>query len=274
MKPVLTISAAAILLAGCGAAFAKISPEQAKTLPPPASQKIDFGKEIKPILESSCIKCHGRGRTKGDLSIENRDTLLKGGENGPAIIPGKSAGSYLIELVAGFDPDKVMPQKGKRLTPEQVGLLRAWIDQGATWDANVNFAKPPPVNLVARKPELPAARGGATHPIDRVLQPYYEAHGIHPAKPVGDRVFVRRVYLDAIGLPPPPAELRDFLADQRPDKRERLVKRLLADNRRYAEHWLTFWNDALRNDYRGTGYIDGGRKQITGWLYSALATNM
>src|SRR6266540_490042 len=130
MKPVLTISAAAILVAGCGSAFAKISPEQAKTLPPPASHKIDFGKEIKPILESSCIKCHGRGRMKGDLSIENRQTLLKGGENGPAIVAGKSAESYLIELVAGVDPDNVMPKKGKRLTPEQVGLLRAWIDQG------------------------------------------------------------------------------------------------------------------------------------------------
>src|SRR5205823_8608785 len=137
-----------------------------------------------------------------------------------------------------------------------------------------SFGKPPPVNLLSRKPQLPAARGGVTHPIDRILQPYYETHGIHPAKPVSDRVFARRVYLDAIGLPPPPAELDEFLADQRPDKRERLVQRLLAENRRYAEHWLTFWNDALRNDYRGTGYIDGGRKQITGWLYSALATNM
>ena len=68
--------------------------------------------------------------------------------------------------------------------------------------------------------------------------------------------------------------LNQLLADKHPDKRERLVKRLLADNRRYAEHWLSFWNDALRNDYRGTGYIDGGRKQITAWLYSALANNM
>ncbi|PYM11664.1 MAG: hypothetical protein DME18_13390 [Verrucomicrobia bacterium] len=91
---------------------------------------------------------------------------------------------------------------------------------------------------------------------------------------MSDRAFARRVYLDAIGLLPTPEELNEFLADKQPDKRGKLVKRLLADNRRYAEHWLTFWNDALRNDYRGTGYIDGGRKQITDWLYSALATNM
>ena len=77
-----------------------------------------------------------------------------------------------------------------------------------------------------------------------------------------------------IGLLPPPAELKAFLADRHADKRERLVERLLADDRNYAEHWLSFWNDLLRNDYKGTGYIDGGRKQITHWLYSALLTNM
>jgi hypothetical protein len=69
-------------------------------------------------------------------------------------------------------------------------------------------------------------------------------------------------------------ELRAFLTDTRPDKRERLVKQLLADRVRYTEHWLTFWNDLLRNDYRGPGYIDGGRLQISRWLYTALVTNL
>ncbi|MDB6021907.1 MAG: hypothetical protein JWQ04_1764, partial [Pedosphaera sp.] len=84
----------------------------------------------------------------------------------------------------------------------------------------------------------------------------------------------RRVYLDIVGLLPAPEALEKFAADRRADKRQRLVRSLLADNPNYAQNWMTFWNDALRNDYRGTGYIDGGRKQITGWLYSALATNM
>ena len=73
---------------------------------------------------------------------------------------------------------------------------------------------------------------------------------------------------------PSPEELNTFVADRHADKRARLVKKLLADNFNYAQNWMTFWNDALRNDYRGTGYIDGGRKQITHWLYSALLTNM
>src|SRR6266498_2938737 len=272
--PFLSIFSVALLWLSEGVTFAKITPDQAKTLPPPSNHKIDFAKEIKPIFEASCIKCHGRGRTKGDLSIESRDTLLKGGESGPAIVPGKSEESRVIELVAGLDADSVMPQKGRRLTPEQIGLLRAWIDQGASWDAGISFAKPPPANLFPRKPELPAARKGIVNPIDRILRPYYEANGLDPRKPVSDRNYARRVYLDAIGLLPTTGEVTEFLADKRSDKREQLAKRLLADHRRYAEGWLTFWNDALRNDYRGTGYIDGGRKPITEWLFAALARNM
>jgi mono/diheme cytochrome c family protein len=274
MKRALPISVLVFVWAGCGPAFAKMTPEQAAKLPPPVARKVDFVTEIKPLLEVSCVKCHGRGKAKGGFSIENRESTLTGGDSGPAVITGKSGESYLIELVAGVDPDNVMPQKGSKLKPEQIGVLRAWIDQGAPWAPGVSFAKTPPVNLYPRKPELPGAKKGVTNPIDRILLPYYEVHGIRPPKPVSDRVFARRVYLDAIGLLPTPEEVTKFETDKRSDKRERLVKRLLADSRGYAEHWMTFWNDALRNDYSGTGYIDEGRKQITGWLYASLAKNV
>ncbi|MBI4657369.1 MAG: DUF1553 domain-containing protein [Verrucomicrobia bacterium] len=256
--------------------FAPLTPEQAAALPPPADHPIQFTKDVKPILEASCIKCHGRGKSKGDFRIDTRNTLLQGGQSGPAVIPGKSAESYLIELVAGVDPDNVMPQKGSKLTREQIGRLRAWIDQGLPWDEGVNFGRIPPINLASRKPVLPTAPKGASskNPIDLILAPYFAAHHVAPGKAVSDRVFARRVYLDVLGLLPPASELEDFVAERNPNKRPRLVGRLLADNQRYAEHWLTFWNDALRNDYKGTGYIDNGRKQITGWLYAALAENM
>src|SRR2546426_997015 len=271
----LSIVVLGLFVGTSGAIAAGLSPEQLKSLPPPADHKVDFAKEVKPIFEACIIKCHGRGKAKGALSIENRGTLLKGGDSGAAIVPGKSGESYLVELVSGLNPDIVMPQKGSKLKPEQVGALRAWIDQGAPWDESISFGKLPPVNLFPRKPELPAVRKGVTNPIDRLLQPYYyQQHAVKPSKIVNDRVFARRVYLDVVGLLPTPEELAEFEADKRPDKREQLVTLLLADNRRYAEHWLTFWNDALRNDYRGTGYIDGGRKQITDWLYAALAKNM
>jgi hypothetical protein len=197
---------------------------------------------------------------------------MKGGDSGAAIVSGKSAESLLIELVSGLDPDNVMPQKGSKLKPQEVGLLRAWIDQGAKWPADITFKKAVVNNLHPRKPDLPPVKSGATNPVDRLLAPTVPA--ITSAKLVEDRVYARRVYLDVIGLLPQPEELNAFLGDKSPDKRARLVSKLLADNRRYAEHWLTFWNDLLRNDYRGTGYIDSGRKQITSWLFSALFTNM
>jgi len=260
----------------CGASMlaqAALTPEQIQSLPAPANRPVDFSKEIKPIFEASCIKCHGRGRDKGGLRIDTRETLLKGGDSGLAVVPGKSAESLLISLVQGFDPDNIMPKKGTRLTPEQIGLLRAWIDQGLPWESTVNFGRLEPMNLKPRRPQIPLGPNNA-NPIDRFLQPYFAAHKSKPPPIVNERLFARRAYLDVIGLLPPPEELEKFVSDRRSDKRERLIQRMLASDRNYAEHWLTFWNDLLRNDYKGTGYIDGGRKQITTWLYSALLTNM
>ena len=271
-----TLVALAGLAAGAGQAAAASAPvlEPGATLPPPALRKVAFARDIQPILETSCVQCHARGKSKGGLSLETRAALLDGGKSGPAVVPGHSAESLLIALVSGVEPDNVMPAKGTRLTPAQIGLLRAWIDQELPWDPSVNFARRPPQNLTPHPVNLPPTRAGLTNPIDRLLAPYFQQHKRKPARPVDDRIFARRVYLDTIGLLPPPGELEAFVHDTSPDKRGRLVDRLLADQRRYAEHWLTFWNDALRNDYRGTGYIDGGRKPISAWLYAALATNM
>src|SRR5881296_1234288 len=145
-----------LLVALAPPSFARLSPEQAATLPKPVARTVSFKDDVKPILETRCIKCHARGRSKGGFHLDNRELLLKGGDSGPAIVPGKSQESYLIELVSGIDPDNVMPKKGTKLTKEQIGILRAWIDQGAPWDQEVSFAKPAPLNLQPRKPELPA----------------------------------------------------------------------------------------------------------------------
>lgn len=266
------LSLASLIGAGAGAS-AKLPPEQQQKLPPPASRPVEFQRHIQPIFEASCVKCHGRGKAKGGFKLDTRETFLKGGDSGAPAETGKSAESLVIELVSGLNPDSVMPMKGSKLTAEQVGLLRAWIDQGMAWSANVSFGRPPPMNLHPRQPELPRGKAGA-NPIDLFLEPYFKAHNFKPAAPVEDRVFARRVYLDAIGLLPTPAELEAFLKDKRAEKRLRLVERLLGDKPRYAEHWLSFWNDLLRNDYKGTGYIDGGREQISTWLYRALYNNV
>ena len=256
--------------------FARLSaaaptPEAIQKLPPAVGRTVDFRKDVQPLLEASCVKCHGRGKANGDWKLDTRETFLQPAESGPAVVVGNSAQSYFIHLVAGTDPDSVMPKKGTQLTPEQVGILRAWVDQGLRWDPQVSFAQPPPNNLKPRRPELPAGR--SAHPVDRFLDAYFSRHGAASPKPVDDRMFLRRVSLDITGLLPTPEAQEAFLKDRSKDKRARWVGQLLEDKPRYAQHWLTFWNDLLRNDYQGTGYIDGGRKQISPWLYQALLDN-
>lgn len=255
------------------ASQAALTPEQLKQLPPPESHKINFTKEIQPILETSCTKCHGHGKEKGGFRIDDRQTFLKGGDSGAAVVPGKSSESLLIEMVMGFDPDTVMPQKGSKLTSNQIGLLRAWIDQGVQWDTNVWLGKVAAKNLAPHSPKI-SATAKFSNPIDGIVDAYFVSHKIAWPGVVNDRIFARRVYLDVLGLLPPADELEKFVADKSSGKRAQLVAKLLGENRAYAEHWMSFWNDLLRNDYKGTGYIDGGRKQITKWLFSALSTNM
>ncbi len=240
------------------------------SLPPAAQQKVDFRKDIQPILEKSCLSCHSQGNHRGGLSLESRADLLEGGESGAVVVLGQSDQSLLIQLVAGHEPERPMPAKGDRLSAHQIGLLRAWIDQGLAWPSDVVFGFPrAPVRL--QQPALP--EGGADHPIDRWLHAYLRQKNVPPPAVVSDAAFARRVYLDLIGLLPEPSVLQRFIADQAPDKRARLVEALLARHEDYADHWLTFWNDHLRNAYRGTGFIDGGRKTITNWLHRSLAEN-
>lgn len=255
-------------------AFARLPPELAAQLPAPVSRPVDFARDIQPIFEASCVQCHARGKSKGNFSLETRADWLQGGDAGPPAVAGQSAASRVIEMISGLNPDVIMPQKGNRLSREQVAVFRAWIDQGMPWPAAITFLKSEPANLRPREAvPLPAAPAFA-HPVDRLVDAYFSRHQVAWAPPVDDRTYARRVWLDTIGLLPPPAELEAFLADRAPDKRARLVERLLADHARYAEHWLTFWNDLLRNDYKGPGYTDGGRKPITAWLYTALARNL
>ena len=234
---------------------------------PPPRKPIDFAHDIAPLIKARCAECHTDGNYKGSFSLDTRETMLKS----EAIVSGKSGESELLERVTSADPEFRMPPKGNRLTADEVGRLTAWIDQGVPWQDGFTFkraAYAAPLKL--RRPELPAARTGRDHPIDRIVDAYFASHKIVPPGPLDDAAFARRLFLDAIGLLPPPEELEAFVNDRMSDKRARLAHRVLGDRRAYADHWLTFWNDLLRNDYAGTGYIDGGRKPITGWLYQSL----
>jgi len=243
---------------------------------PPAAPQVDFHREVLPILSRHCARCHTSGKNEGGLAIDNRQKLLAGGDSGPALVVGKSEKSLLMDLVSGRDPEKLMPAEGRKLTADEIGTLGAWIDQGAPWEEGLSLSAFPTARWEPRRVELPPAPAGAAvaaNPIDRLLAPYFAHHKIAPAAVVSDRVFARRAYLDLVGLMPSHAEIDAFEKDSQADKRRALVQRLLASREQYAVHWLSFWNDALRNDYKGPGYIDGGRKQITGWLYKALTEN-
>jgi hypothetical protein len=127
--------------------------------------------------------------------------------------------------------------------------------------------------LKPRRPELPPVVDQRSNPLDRIVDAYFIANDVGRPSVAVDRVFLRRVHLDVIGLLPEPDVLKAFVADTDRDKRQRLIGNLLANDVAYTEHWLTFWNDLLRNDYTGTGFITGGRKQITPWLYKSLLDN-
>lgn len=248
------------------------APATAVELPPPVERQVDFIQDIHPILAEHCFTCHAGSVNKGDFQLDTRRHLMQGAGGEPMVVVGDSAASRLIHLVAALDPDDVMPPKGRRLDPTEVGLLRAWIDQGVIWgDVAARHAPNIPLGL---QPAEPPAGAEDANPIDRFIAAYAGDQGLPVPAPVGDAAFLRRAHLDITGLLPTPDALAAFLADAAPDKRARAVDALLADNQAYAEHWMTFWNDLLRNDYQGTGYIDGGRKQITDWLYAALHDNV
>ena len=233
----------------------------------------DFSHEVVPILRKHCADCHTGDKKKGGLSMNTRAELLEGSEDGPVVKPGDLA-SHLLAVVVSKDKDERMPPKGPGLSEAEAAKLREWVAEGMKWDEGFAFKKPayePP--LRPRVPALPAAAEGRSHPVDRVLDAWTAKAGLPRPAPASDAAFLRRAQLDLIGLLPTPEETAAFLADPAPDKRERLVRRLLARDVDYADHWMSFWNDLLRNDYAGTGYIDGGRKQITGWLYASLVNN-
>ncbi|MFM7604878.1 MAG: DUF1549 domain-containing protein, partial [Prosthecobacter sp.] len=217
---------------------------------------VDFSHEIVPILREHCAECHAGDKKKGGFSFNDRKTLLEGSENGEVIQNGR-----FIEVMLSTDIDEQMPPKGKRVPPEKIALLKAWMAAGVPWEDGFAFKKPayePP--FLPRKVALPESKH--THPIDRLLN--------KELPKVSDAAFLRRAHLDLIGLLPTAEELAAF--EKNPD-RAKLVDSLLRRDMDYTEHWLTFWNDLLRNDYGGTGFITGGRKQISNWLYRALIEN-
>ncbi len=237
---------------------------------------IDFSHEVVPILRATCGKCHTGSQRQGGFSLNDRETLLAGGDSGaPGLVAGDAAGSELIRRITSTDPDIRMPSEGEALTAEAVAILTRWVDAKAPWEDGFSFAgNTYEAPLALRPVTLPAAQNGRLHPVDRIIDSYQGAKGVPTPPRCDDATFLRRASLDLVGLLPSPEAVDAFCADADPGKRQRKIRALLDDDLARAEHWMTFWNDLLRNDYTGTGFITGGRKQITPWLHRALVDNI
>lgn len=193
--------------------------------------------------------------------METRASILR------AVQPGKPADSLLLKRIKAAE----MPPVGGHLSDAQVALFEQWIAEGAPWTDTTPAA---PSEWVAPlkpiMPPLPA--NGMANPVDKFIADYFSKKGRDFPAPLDDALFLRRATLDVWGMVPTLDATRKFLADKDPAKREKLVDALLADKAKYAGHWISFWNDLLRND-QGVNYA-GTRKSITPWLLAALENNM
>ncbi len=225
----------------------------------PSPEGIEFfEKKVRPLLVERCQECHGPTKQRGGLRLDSRAAVLKGGDNGPALVPGDPGGSRMIRAVGYADVGLKMPPK-TRLSDEQVADLTAWVKMGAPWPdtgprvTTTGGAFPMAERLrhwcwqPIRATAPPSVRdaGWVRNPIDAFLLARLEATGLSPAPPADRRTLLRRVTFDLTGLPPTPEEIEAFLADDSPDAYEKVVDRLLASPA-YGERWARHWMDLVR----------------------------
>ena len=226
--------------------------------PDPARLEFFEGK-VRPVLEANCINCHGPAKQKAGLRLDSREALIRGGDSGPAIEPGRPEGSRLIEAV-NHSADLQMPPKGK-LKDLEVADLARWIRDGAPWTqstAEVRPAETTTGKVTAEErsfwsfrpvedPPIPPVKDAAwpKSTIDRFVLAELEAKGLHPVAPADRRALIRRATFDLIGLPPTPEESEAFASDPSPGAFARVVDRLLADPH-YGERWGRHWLDVAR----------------------------
>ncbi len=257
MKPLLNRSLVCLLALSVSAAVHAAAPVDAAF----------FEREVRPILQARCFDCHGEDQAKNKLRLDTTVGILRGGESGePLLVKGLSAESYLLKRVTSQNPKEVMPPKGQRLTAEQVGVLRAWIDAGAKVPGGAAAAaslrlKTDHWSFQPVKRPTVAQRGGE---IDSLVLAKMRAQGLAPSPATDRATLIRRVYLVMHGMPPTPQEVGEFVNDARPDAYARLVDRVLASPR-YGERWARHWMDVVR--YADSNGFETNRERKTAFYY-------
>jgi hypothetical protein len=224
-----------------------------------AAQPVSFKDSVQPLLGERCQACHSAGNPSGKLSVATVAELHKGGQSGPAIRPGKPDESPLLQAVTGEKPR--MPKFGAPLSPEQVSLLRRWIEQGAPDDSKPGEGETWWSLRPLTRPPVPS---DASHPIDAFLRQKLAAAKLTPSPEADSRTLARRLYYDLHGLPPTLEQLADFAQDTRADAYERLVDRLL-DSPRYGERWARHWLDVVH--YGESHGYDKDKPRRNAWPY-------
>jgi hypothetical protein len=227
-----------------------------------AAPRLEFNRDIRPLLSDRCFKCHGPDAhaRKAELRLDVRDNALAERDSGRSLVPGQPDRSELVKRIESTDADEQMPppKSHLRLSREEIATLRRWVAQGAEYQAHWSFA--PPVAAA-----LPEVRQGAwgRNPIDRFILARLEREGLRPAAEADRATLLRRLALDLTGLPPAPEELDAFLADPAPDAYERQVERLLAAPA-YGERMALDWLDGARYA-DSNGYFRDNARQIWPW---------
>jgi Protein of unknown function (DUF1553)/Protein of unknown function (DUF1549)/Planctomycete cytochrome C len=221
------------------------------------------------ILDQKCVSCHGAARMS-DLDLRERETMLKGGKRGPAIVPGKAEESLLYKAVKR-EGELKMPPGNVALAPSEVDTIREWINAGGRRESSAaaTAAAVEPSWWSFRKPvqpQVPAVKNASwvRNPIDAFILAKLEKEGMSPAPPADRRTLARRAYFDLHGLPPTPQELDQFVNDKSDDAYEKLIDRLL-DSPRYGERWGRYWLDLVR--YADTSGFETDHFYVSAWRY-------
>jgi mono/diheme cytochrome c family protein len=208
--------------------------------------------EVRPLLETKCLACHGGGKTnRSGFDLATRDGLLRGGDNGPAVVPGKAQESALLKRIR-HEVSPGMPYQGQKLADSEIAKIADWVNAGARYDAPLKMAEAArPVSnhwafQIPKKPPVPVVkeRQWVRNPIDAFVAAEREKKGLKPLPPAEKNVLLRRVYLDLIGLPPTTAQVRGFVADRSRDAYEKVVDTLLSSpqyGERWGRHWMDIW---------------------------------
>src|SRR5882724_9134710 len=244
-----------------------------------AGETVDYLRDVKPILAKHCVMCHGPAKQRSDLRLDTAANAMEGGNHGPAVVTGKSTASRLIQALTGAKDVKQMPPEDRpRVSPNEIAVLKAWIDQGAkapltdkAADAGERsdhwaFKAPARVPLPKVKDEQ-----WLKNPVDRFVLARLEKEGIAPSPQADRATLIRRLSLDLRGLPPSPAEVEAFINDAATDAYEKLVDRLLSSPH-YGERWARHWLDLARYADSNGFNIDAPRTiwPYRDWVIGAL----